>query len=171
VLGDFRRPNARPRMQLWVAHLALVASGFHDLVSIQVARGESGKHAPSRLLLGPLAEEDPRARARGLLADLVAVHDAASRRPLPLFPGASYRLAAGESPKRVADAFWSDWSGFGDRSEAVELVYGPQATLGDVRDQVADELEVLADRVYGPLLANAAHATAWIVDHAERMES
>jgi exodeoxyribonuclease V gamma subunit len=159
ILMDFRRMGGRARLQLWITHLAMVASGIAEGFSILVARGGGrGRNAAETLVLGPLDDPEPAARARTLLADLVALHDAATRRPLPLFPRASYLRAAGRSDSEVARAFFDDHRGFGDRTEAVELVYGTDAAFEQVLDRVGDEFAELAQRVYGPMIATAAHA-------------
>ena len=157
------RPRPGLLLGLWVEHLVMVAGGAPDATSALVVRPKSGA-APHTYVLGPL-DADPAIaidRAQAWLGDLVAIHDQALHRPLPLFERASAKLADTGDFGAARDVFpGSDWAR-GDLDEDVEQAYGPDLALDDVLPDAArrDEFVELAARVYEPALAYAALAGA-----------
>lgn len=137
----------------WLEHL--VRSAVSDVpVTTGVARIVRGTARVD--VLGPLDADaaTARARARELLAGLLALRERAQREPLPLFRRASYARAEGGTRSAARDAFLGSDRVPGDLDAAIELV-----TDAELLDDAVDVLggwgrfDALAVEVWGPLVA------------------
>ena len=129
-----------------------VAHPDREWRAVTVGRGTGGV---SRSTLGPVAPD----RARGVLADLVAVRREGLREPLPLptetaavYARATRQGANARNAFAAADAEWGrfDWSEWTDA--ALAFVYGERAPLTAVTGDDHTRFAELAARLWMPLL-------------------
>lgn len=137
----------------WVEHLLLSAISPRPVRTgvVRIVRG-----SPRVVVLGPLEDDAAAAgaRARELLALLLALRERARREPLPLFRYASFVRGGGGSRSAARAAFVGSDRETGDRDAAVELV----TDADDLDDAVAvlggwERFDALAREVWGPLLS------------------
>jgi exodeoxyribonuclease V gamma subunit len=130
---SFARLAAKHRAAAWVQLLALVVA-HPDQPWSATTIGKGGREEPTAASVIPRV--DP-ARARAVLADLVALRAEGLCEPLPLFPKVSERYVSDRPRKTTRQAFdaarrsWSaDW---GDgRDPAHVMVWGRDRALDDV---------------------------------------
>ena len=145
--------TAKHRRRAWVQLLALtVAHRDRRWTAVTVGRGPGGV---ARSTLGPVDPE----RARGVLADLVAVRREGLREPLPLptetaavYARARSHGANARNAFVAADAEWgrADWSEWSDA--ALVYVHGERASLTTVVGADHHRFAELAARLWVPLL-------------------
>ncbi|MET0188184.1 MAG: exodeoxyribonuclease V subunit gamma [Pseudonocardia sediminis] len=154
VRVEYSRLKAKHRLRAWAQLVALTAAHpDRRWTAVTVGRGTGGV---ARSTLGPV---DP-GRARGLLADLVALRAEGLREPLPLPTDASAAYARARSRGVVvANALATaeaEWSKFESSDAAHVFVRGPKAPL-ILRDEPGAGAEptrfgMLAARLWAPLL-------------------
>ncbi|MFP5440562.1 MAG: exodeoxyribonuclease V subunit gamma [Gammaproteobacteria bacterium] len=136
------QPHARLLLQAWIDHLVLCAvRGSNDCeLLIETVAGSSLLRAPAR----PAME---------LLAELVALYDAAQRQPLRLFPKSGWKLVAAKTPEAGLDAAGKQWRGGYDGKPAAESADRDFAVcFGHEDDPLAHpDFAGLANRVFLPL--------------------
>ena len=156
VRVEYSRLKAKQRLRAWIQLLALTtAHPDRRWTAVTVGRGSGGV---ARSTLGPV---EP-GRARGLLADLVALRAEGLREPLPLptDAAAAYARARGKGVV-VANALAtaeSEWSRFERADAAHVFVRGPGAPL-ILRAEPGTGAETtrfgtLATRLWAPLLSH-----------------
>ncbi len=129
--------KGKDRLSIWLEHLLLnVAQAVGYPVHSRMIASDS------------VLELLPVERAADILADLMELYCEGMQRPLRFFPETSWAISAGEQQK--AESSW-----FGDQrrslpgecdNQAVSLCFGREEPWGE-------ELQALAERVYGPLIA------------------
>jgi exodeoxyribonuclease V gamma subunit len=130
VSVGYSRLDAKQLLAAWVQLLALSAHDEdHSWTALVIGRPPRGTN-PAVRLFAPVGAE-----ARGLLADLVAVHDAGRREPLPLPLKTSFAWAearrTGADPVPAAEAKWLSRRFDGENAApAHERVWGSNAALG-----------------------------------------
>nr|WP_255426645.1 exodeoxyribonuclease V subunit gamma [Pseudonocardia sp. C8] len=154
VRVEYSRLKAKHRLRAWVQLLALAAAHpDRSWTAVTIGRGTGGA---ARSTLGPV---DP-ARARAVLADLVALRRDGLRAPLPLPTDAAAvyarNRARGVTPANALAAADAEWSKFERTDAAHVFVRGPGAPLLP-RDEPGAGAEptrfgALATRLWAPLL-------------------
>ena len=159
VRVEYSSLKPKHRLRAWVQLLALaVGHPGRPWTAVTIGRGSGGTVA--RSLLGPVDA----ARARAVLADLVALHRAGLREPLPLPTDTAHAYAQIRHRDRPvglavarARATWSDGD-LGDwANRATGFVHGDRAPFDVLLDGPGDGEEptrfgVLAMRLWAPLL-------------------
>lgn len=148
VLGNRQRlvstadtPHARLLLQAWIDHLALCAA----------------RNAPCEMLIetvdGGCVLRAPQRPAMELLAELVALADAAARQPLRFFPKSAWKLVAAKTPDAGMKAASGQWRGGYDGKPAAESADRDiRVCFGHEDDPLADPaFAELASRVFQPL--------------------
>lgn len=137
----------------WIEHL--LQSAVSDVpVTTGIARIVGGTARVD--VFDPLDADvaTARARARELLAQLLALRERALHEPLPLFRRASYARAEGGSRGAARAAFLGDDRVPGDLDEVVELVTDAEL-LDDAVEVLGgwERFDGLANELWGPLVA------------------
>ncbi|GAA4553431.1 exodeoxyribonuclease V subunit gamma [Pseudonocardia xishanensis] len=159
VTVEYSRLSAKHRLRAWARLLALtVTRPGTEWRAVTLGRGSGGSMRSS---LRPVAVEE----ARAALADLVALHRAGLREPLPLSQGCALayakarRLTTGiRDAEAAAEREWR----FEAEDESVIAVLGANPRFTDLlRERTGDESRFgsLADRIWSPLL-DAEHLEA-----------
>ena len=155
VAVSYSKLGARARLQAWLAFLALTASGAGPggWSAVTVGRGPHGRP------LGATLPVLPADRARDLLLDVIALHDAglAAPLPLPLKTGEKYADARrrGVDPDRALSWAAQAWEGSatypGENQDGANArVWGRDCSFADLTDP--DRFVELAERLWVPLL-------------------
>jgi exodeoxyribonuclease V gamma subunit len=167
VTGDrlvsvgFSRLDGKQLLAAWVQLLALSANDEdHNWTAVVIGRRTRGDQ-PAARLLGPVGPD-----AAELLRDLVAVHDAGRRGPLPLPLKTSFAWAearrSGDDAAGAAERRWLSRTYPGENADPAQVrVWGPDAPLavllgpllpGEEQPGEQTRLGAYAARVWEPLL-------------------
>ncbi|UFU03693.1 exodeoxyribonuclease V subunit gamma [Ruania suaedae] len=176
VRAEYSKLGAKHRVRAWVQLLALAVSA-PDLPwhTVTIGRGENSRYgddAPTAAASCLRPPADPEA----VLTDLVALHQEASRLPLPLPPKTAERYAGarsrGSSPDSALAVVRRNWGyDFGPEDPFHILCFGEAATLERVagapsaadrarHPEETTRLGALARRVWDPLLACEERSSA-----------
>ncbi len=154
VRVGYSRLRAKHRLEAWVSLVALAAATPGPWVARAIGRAERGDD-PARATYS--APEDP----SGVLRDLVALHDLALTRVVPLTADCGRRFAqtrdSSRPPWMVERDLADEWRK-GNRAIELQVAWGRRPTWPDVTAEPAEQsgphrFGELAQRLWGPVLA------------------
>ncbi|MCZ4499519.1 MAG: exodeoxyribonuclease gamma subunit [Marmoricola sp.] len=155
VRVNFSRLSAKQRLEAWVSQVALTAAGPGDWLSRAIGRAAVGD-GPALATYGPVEEPLP------LLVELVALHDLALTRVLPMAADTSrlYARTAGsrQAPWQVQNDLRDQWRRENSSAEMV-AAWGHRPTWDEITAEqatgpgAAHLFGELALRLWTPVLA------------------
>jgi len=146
--------NAKHRLKLWLSLLALKASGH--TVERGLVAGLKASYGRVRPVMVGMQSAHTQAEAQALLADLVQIWSEGTRRPIPLWMGASRALLS--RPDRTAaiheaeKSWWPTPRGREDLKDPNVMMLFGHANPFRPGPQLTEAFE-LAERVWGPIHA------------------
>ena len=152
VSVGFSRLDGKQLLAAWIQLLALSANDEdHSWTAVVIGRRARGDD-PAARLFGPVGPV-----AGSLLADLVAVHDAGRREPLPLPLKTSFAWTearrTGADPVAAAERRWLSRTYDGENADPAHVrVWGPDAPLRVLVEGEQPRLGAYAARVWEPML-------------------
>lgn len=137
--------RARQRIESWIHHLALCASGYdQESILLFQKRASTGKQVVTESL-APIAPD----LAEKTLSELVGYYQMGLERPLLFLPEASLNFAKTESIQEVIKKFSADSTSVSAGTEATDPYYN---RVFDLPSDFSHEFSEIAQAVWTPML-------------------